>query len=1856
MAQELAENLSGPSSQRPDKYMYLDVPVPPDADDLAASRGPAAVKRGELVVKFRSAKGGLAAQGALAIPGATVRSLGRREVAGASRIGKLGGGESVFDKLAVVTLGPGTDLREAMEELRHRPDVAWVEPNYRLQITQSPGEPIIPNDFDFSQLWGLHNVGQADGVQGADIGTVAAWQVSTGHKGVLVAVLDTGVDYYHPDLESNVWINEREIPGNGVDDDQNGYIDDVHGFDFVSRDGDPMDDHGHGTHVAGTIGAVGNNAIGITGVCWEVSLMGLKPFDETGNGEVSTAVEAIRYAIENGARIINASWGNNERSRALEEVIREAHQAGVIFIAAAGNDNSDNLFYPAAYEHVIGVAATDAQDRRSRFSDFGGYVDLAAPGENIYSTLPNNAYGFFSGTSMATPHVTGVAALVLSRHPEFSNVQVEAILRNAVDSITSEKYIGTGRLNALIAVRVNAPLPEVKLQLPGTIYGDIDIAGTATGEEFVRYSLEYGRGTNPTNWTSFYSSATPVPGGTLFPKFSTPVLGEGPFTFRLTAENAAGERAVERAYVQISNVHISSPNHNDILRAGERIPIRGTVYGESRTYRIEYGEGSEPKTWLDAGIELVSAGKTEVRDGVLAFWNTAAVEANRFYTLRLTATAADGTSTTFLTRLVYLDSHLRPGWPQYLPVVGNYPPEDWRDLAVADLDRDGFDEIILVDHGNSDGNPARLLVFHYDGSLSWSRELDAGYPYTDIPVAGDVDGDGYLEVFVDVGSDGRLFAFRHDGSPLGGQWPVRLDAGGLGKVVADLDGDGRKELIGYSQETTTVGSAQFRQLVIYNHEGQLVRRWELPACDAELDAVRMLPAVGNLDETPDLEIAVVSGCDTLAVYKVEKAFGPIWTATTHGTFVASPVVADLDANGTNEVILTAFDMSGGKRGGVHAFGIDGKPLPGWPVLVEESFSVAPALGDLDGDGGLEISIPSWKSGLIHLLRRDGFEAQGWPVGPVKTSSLKSSTVLGDVDGDGSPDVVMSSPGFMSVVQSAGDLAQAGGVKAWTGGGVPLSLTGSPQPTALVMESSGGIWHKAAPPVLADIDHNGKLDIIAASVQDRTYLPPTEKSERKNRSSIYVWELDSPFSAAQAPWPAFQKNAERTGYSPAPQRVNQPPIISAIPNQIIAPGSSFFQIELDQFVQDPDHPPRQIEWTVSGNRELAVTITDRRVAIVQPLQPGWIGLETLRFVGRDPGGLEGEASATFEVRSGYVAPVAGPDRVQTLEDAAVEIDVLANDTDATQGTLSVASVSRPGLGTVALTPRGTVLYTPEVDANGSDTFSYLLVNGRGGMAMGVVAVEILPVQDPPVANPDNMVIDEDTPADFQLLANDFDPDGDVLQVVQIGVPKNGVVSAGSTGTWRYVPKKDLYGADEFTYIVGDGQGGTSLGLASVMVKPVNDLPAALNEEFTLNRNASQNITFQASDPDDTEFTFNVVDSPKHGTLWNYPKVATYYPTNGFSGTDSFTYRANDGKDDGPIATMRFTVLDANNPPDVQDASLVTKVSQPAEVHLAATDLDEDPLTYLIVDRPQHGTLDGSGTNYVYEPTPGFLGQDRFTFQASDGIDLSGLATVNIKVTDQNTAPIAEDFSVRTLVNSPTNITLRATDPESNPLNFHLVTRPKNGKVAGKGAVLLYSPNANFIGSDRFTFISDDGELESNAGTVTISTEAANHPAETTNQHVFVLRNVPAVIELDVRDPDGDVLKCPILKGPKHGQLSGLGTRFTYTPKSGFLGSDSFTYKAWDGQIYSKEGKVTIEVATALPEKQVKIESVNLLSGGEVELVLELGTSGADVWVSTDLVEWTLLARVPANDESRSVIDPDAPAHSHRFYIARPAPSP
>jgi thermitase len=313
-----------------------------------------------------------------------------------------------FRKINAALLSVDPDKAEkTLERLRRDPRVRYAEPNFLVHADA------VPNDPHYPDLWGLQT-----------IGAEAAWARTTGSPDVVAAVIDTGVDQSHPDLAANTWVNAGEsCPGcraDGVDNDGNGYVDDWRGWDFVNDDNDPTDDHGHGTHVAGTVGAAGDNATGVVGVNWRVGLMALKFLGADGSGTTADAVAAILYASANGASVLNNSWSGGEFSQALLDAVEVSDERNALFVAAAGNDGSDNDLvpaYPSSYEtpNVLAVAATDSNDLPAFFTNYGRRsVDLAAPGVTVLSTWAGGSYQYASGTSMAAPHVSGTAALVIA--------------------------------------------------------------------------------------------------------------------------------------------------------------------------------------------------------------------------------------------------------------------------------------------------------------------------------------------------------------------------------------------------------------------------------------------------------------------------------------------------------------------------------------------------------------------------------------------------------------------------------------------------------------------------------------------------------------------------------------------------------------------------------------------------------------------------------------------------------------------------------------------------------------------------------------------------------------------------------------------------------------------------------------------------------------------------------------------------------------------------------------------------------------------------------------------------------------------------------------------------------------------------------------------------------------------------------------------------------------------------------------------------------------------------------------------------------------------------------------------------
>ncbi len=476
----------------------------------AAQTGSHAYRPGEVLIEWA--------------PGTSPSEMDRiRRGLGATRIGAFARIGATHERIR------GLTVEQAVARYGRDPNVRSIEPNYLVRAYATP------DDAFFGQLWGLANTGQNGGTPGADIHATQAWSVFTGSRGVLVAIIDTGMDYTHPDLAANAWVNPGEIPGNGLDDDGDGLVDDVHGWDFANDDADPMDDNGHGTHCAGTIGAIGNNAIGVVGVNWNVTLMPIKFLAADGVGSVAGAVSSIEYATRIGARVMSNSWGGAPYSQALRDAIAAAADAGILFVAAAGNDGADNdvdPVYPAGYDlpNIISVAASDPRDHLASFSNYGATsVDLAAPGTDILSTVPGGGYQLKSGTSMATPHVAGAAALVLGLHPGLDGEGVKTLLLAGVDPVPALAGLTRtgGRLNALAPLGGPDSLPPAAIadlavsrmdgawaELQWTAPGDDGTAGRAARYD-VRYSLA------PITVASFDSAAralavpAPQPAGAL---------------------------------------------------------------------------------------------------------------------------------------------------------------------------------------------------------------------------------------------------------------------------------------------------------------------------------------------------------------------------------------------------------------------------------------------------------------------------------------------------------------------------------------------------------------------------------------------------------------------------------------------------------------------------------------------------------------------------------------------------------------------------------------------------------------------------------------------------------------------------------------------------------------------------------------------------------------------------------------------------------------------------------------------------------------------------------------------------------------------------------------------------------------------------------------------------------------------------------------------------------------------------------------------------------------------------------------------------------------------------------------------
>jgi subtilisin family serine protease len=861
-------------------------------------------------------------------------------------------------RLYKVELGPGVDPREAARNISQDPHVAIAEPNFIYSTTYIPDDPF------FQYQWGLHNPGGIWGnsVEDADIDAPEAWDIEQGDPGIIIAIIDTGVNWSHADLAANIWSNPGEIPDNGIDDDNNGFIDDIRGWDFVTstyvypgedgwpEDNNPDDFHGHGTHVAGISAAVGSNGYGISGVCPNCTIMPVRAgFKDQGGGGtfyLSDIVNAIYYAASNGARIINMSFGGWDPSQMIEDALHWAYEQDVVLIAAAGNRSCGNfVLYPAAYDEVIAVAATNHLDQRASFSSSGVKVDFAAPGYMIYGPVPPVGFTYMSGTSMSAPMAAGAAGLVLSNSPNLTNEQVRSALVSSADWIPTDEYLGSGRLNAYQALLMdNVPLAAVKSPSAlAFLTGYADLRGTAAGTNFNRYILDYGESLHPQQWTQIYESFAPVPDGTLA-VWDTSQIPNGEYLLRLRVQDSQGNTSLvlRPVYVQ----HNLLPNWPiDIGAAEVLLPLIADVDGDgtneivatSHHQGIVYvwrADGSDLPGWpIDIGYyarrgaaaaDLTGDGKLEIVVSSLDFhW---AYFTNYLYVFRH-------------------DGSLLPGWPIEIGKQGYMTP------ALGDVTGDGQMEIIVsTDNDQGENGDVAVFVYSLDGSIlsGWPKKftppVSPSENWTSGPVLGDLNGDGVLDIVLGM-LGGRIQAWDGRGNLLPG-WPQYMnpdlpleERGAISLVLGDVTGDGSLEV------AATNNRFEAR---VWNSKGDLLPGWPFLIPNYAVGP----PALADLTGDGKLEIIAHSNNDYVYAWRYDGSLAPGWPVKVQerpgNSTWYQPIVADVNGDGRVDVLWGSDERR------IYAFQHDGSSVPGWFYPMWHATFHTPAVGDITGDGMLEL--------------------------------------------------------------------------------------------------------------------------------------------------------------------------------------------------------------------------------------------------------------------------------------------------------------------------------------------------------------------------------------------------------------------------------------------------------------------------------------------------------------------------------------------------------------------------------------------------------------------------------------------------------------------------------------------------------------------------------------------------------------------------------------------------------------------------------------------------------------------------------------------------------------------------------------
>ncbi len=761
-------------------------------------------------------------------------------------------------------------------------------------LRQTLTSEIVPNDPRYEEQWNLPLIEMP-----------RAWAIEKGSSDVIIAIVDGGIDYTHEDLSAKIWRNPGEIPDNEIDDDKNGYIDDIRGWDFtdapnvaaegdsVVGDNDPIDESGHGTHVAGIAAADVDNRLGVAGVAWNCTLMPLRAGASYGAGtnlQDDDSSAAIVYAVDNGAKIINMSWGSNRKSFVIRDAIDYAYARGALLVAAAGNERAQDTIYPAGYRKVISVAATDQNKQRFYQSNFGASIDICAPGNVILSTQIDNRYRRLTGTSMATPHVAGVAALILSKRPNLTHEEARRILMVSVDStFESPELVGAGNLNAAKALMASGAM-QARIVAPESGSGGsskVEFIGTAGGFKFNSWQLMYGESTTPEMWTAIQLPSFQQKKNERLLIWEVKEVPEGMYTVRLEA--VAKDGAVARDEV--------------VLSVDRTPPI---VSGITAREQLSEGRFVVSFTWstddftvdsLNYRLQKVLAPFSTIEESAVSREHSFSMPLSPGrYDYFVSARNAAGLETVEDNRDSYYQLDVIG-----MPISPHGFVEESTDIlpmhvgsVSADFDRDGLLEIVGLPLADS---PASGVEIH-ERTPFGSYELKHTSAFAFKPRGvGDTDKDGLWEI---LGStDDKIFlleSLTRTGYPERLIWESPFLSAGQ---ITDLDGDGRKEIVGADNYNGVV--------LIYENQGndnfeEIIR---LKSDTEGVNAYGEKLGIGDFDGDGKTELLTGDSEGELHLYEAigDNQLTLTWQLRVDGLDAHQFAIGDLNSDGISDFVV-----------------------------------------------------------------------------------------------------------------------------------------------------------------------------------------------------------------------------------------------------------------------------------------------------------------------------------------------------------------------------------------------------------------------------------------------------------------------------------------------------------------------------------------------------------------------------------------------------------------------------------------------------------------------------------------------------------------------------------------------------------------------------------------------------------------------------------------------------------------------------------------------------------------------------------------------------------------------------------------